>query len=148
MKVRTFAWLLLLGLVGVSSLGRASTAVSEEAAASAVFGLPEFVALQKQYARRPQDLIVDYEGLSHCSSAKTSGLVWTLGIYLTAADADHGWPWAFFAVDARTGEILVREPDWSRKEPDAFVYLSLAEWRHRRGPLNQSSPGTAPVPTR
>jgi len=125
-------------LLGCGSLAESPAPVSERAAESIVLSLPEVVALKKRYEQHADDLSIDFEGLSKVSSEKMSGPVWTIGIYLISTGRENWWPWAFFAVDARTGAVFIREPDWKRPEMDAVVYLSLAEWRRSRKEPNQA----------
>jgi hypothetical protein len=139
----SFAAFSMLGS-GCYSFNSSAPPISERRARAIVLSLPEVAALTKRYESQIDQLSIDCEGLSRedtRTSAEIGHEVWTIGIYCLSPDRENWWPWAFFVVNARTGAVSVREPDWSRKELDAFAYRSLADWRRSR-----EQPNAAPEP--
>jgi hypothetical protein len=119
--------------------------VSEERANAIVRALPEFVKLREEYAARPEDLVVEgarFESAATEVSAKIGEKVWCIDVYIIVhdgPDAAHGWPWAFFVVNAYSGAVFIAEPNLIMSSADSLVYLSLSEWRKQITPVRSRS---------
>jgi hypothetical protein len=114
--------------------------ISEKKAEAIIRALPEFAELAASYRQKPDDLVVDgpiLESADPSAAAKIGKQVWRYDVYLIAdagSQAAHGYPWAFFIINADSGAVFIREPYPSSPSPSAFIYLSLSEWRKKRIP--------------
>jgi hypothetical protein len=123
---------LLTLLFAASCLGAPAVSVSEEKALAIVRALPEFAELKQ---RLGDDVDIDGPFQITPSPLRQVGLgpkAWQVDVYVIVHDDEetaHGTRWAFFRINASSGEIWVDDYD---VRCDGFVLRSLESWRLER----------------
>lgn len=121
-----------------SVLADTAPSVSETKAEAIIRSLPEFIELAGQYK---EDVDIDGPFLYTPLPAERAALgesAWHIDVFIIVhddKDMAHGSRWAFFRVNASSGEVWVDDFDFESGE---FVLRSLDEWRKHRKPPNQA----------